>query len=144
MNVAQVTARQPVTAGRTTGRVNQLLVVAVAMAAAVGGSWPGGSFGRLVCLWASPPVTVGSKREPGNTREDPAEIDTAAKIAGRIKEIYADEGDFVTAGQPLARMDMATLEAQRREEEAKLHAAIVNVDTARSRVAQREAEKSQT
>ena len=36
MNVAQVTARQPVTAGRTTGRVNQLLVVAVAMAAAVG------------------------------------------------------------------------------------------------------------
>ena len=61
-----------------------------------------------------------------------------------IKEIYADEGDFVTAGQPLARMDMATLEAQRREAEAKLHAAIVNVDTARSRVAQREAEKGQT
>ena len=80
----------------------------------------------------------------GNGRIEATRIDNAAKIAGRIKEIYADEGDFVTDGQPLARMDMATLEAQRREAEAKLHAAIVNVDTARSRVAQREAEKGQT
>lgn len=80
----------------------------------------------------------------GNGRIEATRIDNAAKIADRIKEIYADEGDFVTDGQPLARMDMATLEAQRREAEAKLHAAIVNVDTARGRVAQREAEKGQT
>ena len=45
-------------------------------------------------------------------------------------------------GSP-SQMDMATLERSR-EAEAKLHAAIVNVDTARSRVAQREAEKGQT
>ena len=38
----------------------------------------------------------------GNGRIEATQIDTAAKIAGRIKEIYADEGDFVTAGQPLA------------------------------------------
>ena len=80
----------------------------------------------------------------GNGRIEAKQIDTAAKNRRPDQEIYADEGDFVTAGQPLARMDMATLEAQRREAEAKLHAAIVNVDTARSRVAQREAEKGQT
>ena len=47
-------------------------------------------------------------------------------------------------GSPSPGWTWRTLEAQRREAEAKLHAAIVNVDTARSRVAQREAEKGQT
>ena len=68
MNVAQVTARQPVTAGRTTGRVNQLLVVAVAMAAAVGG------FMAWWFLWpAGLPVGIAA----GNGRIEATEIDTA-------------------------------------------------------------------
>lgn len=77
-----------------------------------------------------------------NGRIEATEIDVAAKIAGRVETIVAREGDFVAAGEVLAKMDTAVLEAQRREAEAQLQEAIVNVETARSRVKQREAEKA--
>lgn len=76
----------------------------------------------------------------GNGRIEAVEIDVATKASGRIKEILANEGDFVTAGQIVARMDTAVLEAQRREAEAQLRRAIIGIATARSHVAQREAE----
>lgn len=76
----------------------------------------------------------------GNGRIEAVEIDVAAKTAGRIKEILADEGDFVRAGEILARMDTAVLEAQRRDAEAQRERASANVETARSQVKQREAE----
>ncbi len=38
-----------------------------------------------------------------NGRIEATEIDVAAKYAGRIKAIFVDEGDFVTAGQVLKR-----------------------------------------
>jgi HlyD family secretion protein len=50
-----------------------------------------------------------------NGRIEATEIDVATKIAGRVENIMADEGDFVEAGQVLARMDTAVLEAQRHE-----------------------------
>ncbi len=78
----------------------------------------------------------------GNGRIEGVEIDVATKIAGRIREILVNEGDFVNAGQVLARMDTAVLEAQRREAEAHLQQALIGVDTARSQVTQREAEKA--
>lgn len=78
----------------------------------------------------------------GNGRIEAVEIDIAAKIAGRVTEILADEGDFVHTGQVLAKMDTAVLEAQRREAEAQLQQAIIGIDTARSQVTQREAEKA--
>src|SRR5690606_26512746 len=77
----------------------------------------------------------------GNGRIEAVEIDVATKIAGRIKEILANEGDFVTAGQVLARMDTEQLQAQLRQAEAQLQRAMVGVDTAKSLVKQREAEK---
>ncbi|MBS7556109.1 HlyD family efflux transporter periplasmic adaptor subunit [Ancylobacter dichloromethanicus] len=77
----------------------------------------------------------------GNGRIEATEIDISAKTAGRIKEILANEGDFVTAGQILARMDTEQLEAQRRQAEAQLRRATISIDTARSLVVQREAEK---
>jgi len=77
----------------------------------------------------------------GNGRIEAVEVDIAAKSAGRIKEILADEGDFVTAGQILARMDTQQLEAQRREAEAQLQQARYAVETARSQVNQRVSEK---
>jgi HlyD family secretion protein len=52
-----------------------------------------------------------------------------------------EEGDFVKAGQVVARMDTDTLEAQLREAQAKLQEAIDAVETARSQLVQREAEK---
>src|SRR5271166_3990985 len=78
----------------------------------------------------------------GNGRIEATEIDIAAKIPGRIKEILVDEGDFVTAGQVVAKMDTAVLEAQRREAEARLRIAQVAVGVAQSQVGQREAEKT--
>jgi HlyD family secretion protein len=78
----------------------------------------------------------------GNGRIEAVEIDIATKIAGRIKEILVNEGDFVTAGQVLAMMDTAVLEAQRREAEAQLQQALIGIETAQSQVTQREAEKA--
>ena len=77
----------------------------------------------------------------GNGRIEAVEIDVAAKTAGRVKDILANEGDFVRAGQELARMDTAVLEAQLREAEAQLRRALVGIETAQSQVTQREAEK---
>lgn len=77
-----------------------------------------------------------------NGRIEATEIDVATKIPGRVEAIMANEGDFVRAGEVLAKMDTAVLEAQRREAEAQLQEAIIKVETARSRVTQREAEKA--
>ncbi len=78
----------------------------------------------------------------GNGRIEAVEIDVSTKTAGRIREILVAEGDFVTAGQVLARMDTDQLEAQRRQAAAQLHRAAVSVDTAKSLVTQREAERT--
>jgi HlyD family secretion protein len=78
----------------------------------------------------------------GNGRIEAVEIDVSTKAAGRIKEILVGEGDFVKAGQVLARMDTAQLEAQRRQAEAQLQRATIGVETAGSLVTQREAEKT--
>ena len=77
----------------------------------------------------------------GNGRIEATEIDIAAKIAGRIDQILVREGDFVTSGQTLARMNTDQLEAKRRQAQAELQRAIIGVDTARSLVNQRDAER---
>lgn len=77
----------------------------------------------------------------GNGRIEAVEIDISAKLPGRIKEILVDEGDFVTSGQLLARMDTAVLEAQLREAEAQLQRARIGVESAQNLVKQREAER---
>lgn len=77
----------------------------------------------------------------GNGRIEAVEIDISAKVAGRIGDILVNEGDFVTAGQELARMDTVQLEAQRRQAQAEQRRARVSVDTAGALVRQREAEQ---
>ena len=78
----------------------------------------------------------------GNGRIEAVEIDVSAKSPGRIKEILVDEGDFVKAGDVLARMDTTQLEAQRRQAEAQLQRAGIGVDTANTLIVQREAERT--
>ncbi|HYH21464.1 MAG TPA: HlyD family efflux transporter periplasmic adaptor subunit [Azospirillum sp.] len=77
----------------------------------------------------------------GNGRIEAVEIDVATRTAGRIKDILVNEGEFVGAGQILARMDTAVLEAQRKEAEAQLRQALIGIETAHSFVKQREAER---
>lgn len=78
----------------------------------------------------------------GNGRIQAVEIDIAAKIPGRIRDILANEGDFVTAGQVIAHMDTTQLEAQRHQAEAQRERARISVETANSVVRQREAERT--
>jgi HlyD family secretion protein len=77
----------------------------------------------------------------GNGRIEATEIDVAAKIPGRIKEILVREGDFVKTGEVLVRMNTDQLEAKRRQADAELQRALIGVDTAKSLVIQREAER---
>lgn len=61
-------------------------------------------------------IPAGLARANGRTEAERTDI--ATKYAGRIKEITVDEGDKVKAGQVVARLDSAQLEAQLREAEA--------------------------
>lgn len=54
----------------------------------------------------------------GNGRIEATEIDVATKLGGRVDSILVSEGDFVKAGQVLARMQIPVLEAQRDEARA--------------------------
>jgi HlyD family secretion protein len=76
-----------------------------------------------------------------NGRIEATEVDIAAKLPGRLRELLVNEGDFVTAGQVLARMDTDVLTAQLREAEADHRKAKKAVETAQSTVAQHESEK---
>jgi HlyD family secretion protein len=102
------------------------------VAAAIGGYYAWQKFGRgsLLPGFAS-----------GNGRIEAVEIDIATKTPGRIREILMREGDFVSAGQVLAQMDTVQLEAQHRQAQAQLRRATIGIDTAKSLVTQREAEK---
>jgi HlyD family secretion protein len=77
----------------------------------------------------------------GNGRLEAVDIDIAAKLPGRVKDILVNEGDIVQAGQVVANMDTRVLQSQLRETQAALEQARIGIETARSQVAQRQAEK---
>lgn len=76
----------------------------------------------------------------GNGRIEAIEINVATKLAGRIDSIAVDEGDFVTAGQPLARMQTTVLEAQYDEAVSRAQEAAYAIDAAQSQVVLRKAD----
>jgi HlyD family secretion protein len=78
----------------------------------------------------------------GNGRIEATEIDIAAKTPGRIEALLADEGDFVQAGQVIARMDTASLQAQRAQADAELAEARNAIVTAETQVVQRQSERA--
>ena len=76
----------------------------------------------------------------GNGRIEATEIAVATKLAGRVLEVLVAEGDFVKAGQPLARMQIDGLQAQREEAVARLQQAQLAISSAQVQVAQRESD----
>ena len=76
----------------------------------------------------------------GNGRIEATEIDLATKYAGRVVDIFAQEGDFVTAGQVLAQMQIDVLNAQRDEARAQQQQAINAVASAEAQVKVRESD----
>ncbi|MDE8652110.1 HlyD family secretion protein [Novosphingobium album (ex Liu et al. 2023)] len=78
----------------------------------------------------------------GNGRLEAVEIDVSAKTPGRIREIVADEGQLVKAGQIVAYMDTDVLRAQLAEAQAQLAQAINAVQIAETQVIQRQSERA--
>ena len=76
----------------------------------------------------------------GNGRIEATEIDVATKLAGRVQEIMVYEGDFVKVGQPLAQMQIDTLDAQRNEARAQSRQAVSAVASAEAQVAARQSD----
>ena len=70
----------------------------------------------------------------GNGRIEATEIDVASKYAGRVTEILVQEGDFVTVGQVLARMQTDVLNAQRDEARAQVAASQSAIAAAKAQV----------
>lgn len=76
----------------------------------------------------------------GNGRIESDQIDISAKSAGRVREVLAQEGDLVSTGQVLARIDAAELQAQRAKYIADLAAEEASALEAKATVTQRQAE----
>lgn len=77
----------------------------------------------------------------GNGRTEATEIDVATKLPGRLQDVLVNEGDFVRAGQVLARMQVKTLDAQRGEVLAQQRHAQAGVASAEAAVAMRESDR---
>ncbi len=77
---------------------------------------------------ASRPHAAGLVAAPGRVEPVSEEIDIGAELAGRLAEVLVDEGDAVTRGQVLARLDSD-------DERARLGGAATNwCETASSRL----------
>lgn len=106
-----------------------MLAVLVAVLAAAGFAWT-----------QMRPKALGSAFVSGNGRIEATEIDVAAKLGGRITEIFVNEGDFVHSGDVLAQMQIDVLEAQRSEALAYQAQANNAVTSAEAQVAVRRSE----
>ena len=60
----------------------------------------------------------------GNGRVEATEVDLATKLPGRVVDISADEGDDVTSGEILARLDTSELDARMNQAKAQLQQAM--------------------
>lgn len=83
------------------------------------------------------PQALGEDFAKGNGRIEATEVDISCKNPGRIAEILVDEGDLVSAGQTVARMDTAPLQAQLAQAQALVRQAQNAKATAEAAVAER-------
>ncbi len=97
-----------------------------------------------VGIYASWRTRAAYEAPPGfaktNGRIEAERVDVATKFAGRLKEVLVEEGGVVKAGQVVARMDAAGLEAQFREAEAAFRQTEQQLDQATALLEQRHGE----
>jgi HlyD family secretion protein len=77
-----------------------------------------------------------------NGRIEAEQVQVATKLAGRVVEIGADEGDMVDAGAVLARMDDSELQAQLRGAKAQVNRAEHARMQVEASIAQRESQRA--
>lgn len=111
---------------------NRLILLAIAVAVLAAGAY----------AWTTlRPQGPGDGLVSGNGRIEATEIDVAAKLGGRVQSIVVKEGEFVKAGQPLAHMQIDTLEASHDEAKARHQQAVAAVASAQAQVAVRESDR---
>lgn len=76
----------------------------------------------------------------GNGRLEAVQVDISTKIAGRVKEVLVNEGDLVQAGQTVAKIDVAQLQAQLLRAEAEIASAESQAAAAQAAIAQANAQ----
>ena len=76
----------------------------------------------------------------GNGRLEADAINIDTKYAGRIAELFADEGDFVKGGQVVARMDTQDLAASLKKAQAQVKQASRAVEEAEANVKQQQSQ----
>ena len=67
---------------------------------------------------------------------DANQVIVSSKITGRVEKLYADEGSKVKAGDPIAEIDSAELEAQKNAADAVINAYSSQVASTRATEAQ--------
>jgi HlyD family secretion protein len=99
------------------------------------------SAGALIWYWLQP-EPIGPGFASGNGRLEGTEINVSPKIAGRLAQVFVNEGDFVKQGQIVAQMDTATLLAQRDQAQADLNQAVNVIAVDESMVSARQADRA--
>ncbi len=110
-----------------------VVILLVVMIAAAGGGY---------AYWQSLQSDIPDYIASGNGRIEAEEIRVATKYAGRVEDVLVEEGDQVTKGQVLARMDTAELLASRAQARAEVASAEEGIAEAQALIVQRESELS--
>lgn len=76
----------------------------------------------------------------GNGRLEATEVDITTKFPGRLAQVHVKEGDDVSAGQVLARMDVRELDAELHQAQAQVTQAQKQRSAAAAVIAQRRSE----
>jgi multidrug resistance efflux pump len=98
---------------------NILIILVILVAVLAGGIW----------FWQTQLAVAGDEGTLEATGFIEARTVTLApEVAGRVTEVLVEEGQKVQAGQPLVRLDEATLASQRRQAQAALQAAQAQLD----------------
>lgn len=107
------------------------LIAALILAAGAGGTW---------YWWQSRQAGLPEDLVSGNGRIESDQVDISAKLAGRIRAVLVREGDLVSTGQILARIDTTELQALRAKYVADLAVQEAATLQAKATVTQRKAE----
>src|SRR3954470_18751517 len=90
--------------------------------------------------WGSQRSAVPKGIAWGNGRIESKEVDVAAKLPLRVKEVLVAEGDLVKPGQVVVKMDTVTIDAELAEAEAGLAAAQQQLAVANASIVKRRGE----